>query len=308
MVNFNANFSRNILLRLAAALLLLCVAVAMSYPFIEKLYFENQLTQIGLTINGIIVGLFFLGTAKLAAILLYYVRQERTLAAFLENIKMGDTEPALDLDPDALIVQRVQAMRALGLQHAPINHSALAATLLADLSTRTSFPRFINNILILTGVFGTIVSLSIALIGASNLLQAVGQGGDMGMVVHGMSTALSTTITAIVSYVIFGYFFIKLNDAQSHLLSGIEQTTSLYLMPKYSATSDSLLERVAQLVDALQKTADQMLHAQAGYTEAGQNLRETIADVGSPLRAVSGDLSTLKRIMREGFRLPESGD
>ena len=46
-------------------------------------------------------------------------------------------------------------------------------------------------------------------------------------------TALSTTITAIVCYVFFGYIYQRLPMPRTNLISGIEQVTTTFLMPKF---------------------------------------------------------------------------
>jgi hypothetical protein len=197
-------------------------------------------------------------------------------------------------------------MLSLHRQGAPINHAALASTLVARESTTISLPKFINNILILTGVFGTIVSLSIALVGASNILDTdQQQAGDMGMVIHGMSTALSTTITAIVCYLIYGYFYIKLTDAQTHVLSGVEQVTTVYLLPRYHHTPESIVHEVAGLVRELRGVASEMRSAQSDYADAGSRLHSLVATLEQRVTPVSEDLRSIKRVLRDGFRLPE---
>ena len=70
----------------------------------------------------------------------------------------------------------------------------------------------------------------------------------MGMVIHGMSTALSTTITAIVCYVFFGYMFQRLTDAQTNLISGVEQVTTAFLMPKFQVQTDNVLYEFTGLI------------------------------------------------------------
>ncbi len=304
MIDLKGNFSRGVLIRLAVVLVLLFFVLAFNAEFISRVYFRDQLTATGLIINGSIVALFLLGLGRMAAVLLRYGREEQELVRFVEALEENQYHPVAELEPRSIIGRRYQAILTLSRDSAPINHSALAAALVARESTNISFPKFINNILILTGVFGTIVSLSIALIGASNILgEAPQELGNMGMVIHGMSTALSTTITAIVCFMVYGYFYLKLTDAQTHLLSGVEQVTSLYLLPRYAHSSDNLIQRVSGLVKSLADVAQTMRAVQADYMEAGAQLHSLIAAMNQRVKPMSDDLKAVKGLLREGFRL-----
>ncbi len=196
-------------------------------------------------------------------------------------------------------------MRTIQSANGEINHNALASMLNADEATRFGLIRFINNILILTGVFGTIVSLSIALIGASDLIDSADASlGGMGLVIHGMSTALSTTITAIVSYAVFGYFYIRLGDVQTHCLSGIEQLTSIYLLPRYVKSSDDIVHKMSDLIKSVIVAADRLKQTQDSYRDSAVTLQQTIAANQQQADRFADELKQIRSLLREGFRLP----
>lgn len=304
MVDLSVNYSRRVLIRLVILLLLAVALVYLGLHAIGGIYFGNQLTATGIVINGFIVALFVVGTLKIVLVLAQYQNEEAALKSITDALEEGDYLPESEVSPRRLISQRLAAIRSLSRRSAPIDHSALAATLLASENTRISFARFVNNTLILVGVFGTIVSLSIALVGASNLLSSVESMGGMERVIHGMSTALSTTMTAIVCYLFFGYFFLKLTDAQTRLLSGIEQVTTLHLLPQYAHSSDTMLHEVAGLVSSLQQVVTQMQQAQGDYLAAGQGLREVVSAVNEQVQPLGKNIETIKGVLHEGFRLP----
>lgn len=305
MIQIKTNFSRLVLLRMLIFTGALAAGLYFSRDFIREFYFSNQLTQTGIIINSGILVLFFLGLGKIVLTLLRYTREEAVLSKFLKRAKSDDPYPAAGLSHNSIIYNRYEAMRLLYEQRAPINHSAFAATLLASESTRISFARFINNILILSGVFGTIVSLSIALLGASELFESVENVSNMGLVIHGMSAALSTTMTAIVCYVFFGYFFFKLADAQTRLVSSVEQITTYYLMPKFTTSSDFLSQNINDLVMHLQLAAEGLVAAQQTQDELGSRLTEVVDELGVRVLGMSGDIADVKRLLSQGFRLPE---
>lgn len=304
MVDLSVNYSRRVLLRLVFLLLLAVLAVFFGLKLIGEVYFGSQLTDTGMVINGMILALFVLGTMKVVTVLAQYQNEEVALKRVTDALEEGDYLPESDISPKRLIAQRLAAIRSLSKRNAPIDHSALAATLLASESTRISFARFVNNTLILSGVFGTIVSLSIALVGASNLLSDVQSLSGMEQVIHGMSTALSTTMTAIVCYLFFGYFFIKLTDAQTRLLSAVEQVTSLHLLPQYAHSSDTMLHEVAGLVRSLQQVVTQLQQSQGDYLAVGQGLREMVDQVNRQVTPLGQNVETIKGVLHEGFRIP----
>ena len=304
MIQFRANHSRSVLLQLVIILCGLIAIMLLNRDFLLDLYFKNQATNTGYIVNSIIIGLFLLGLFRMVVILLRYSREESALARFLRNVERDEVRPVDDINPKSIIHRRYASVVEISKQNVAVNHSALASTLLASESTRLSLPRFISNILILTGVFGTIVSLSIALLGASNIIDSADGIGNMSMVIHGMSTALSTTTTAIVCYLIFGYLYLKLTDVQTQLLSGIEQATSLYILPRFTYQTDSMLHEVGKLVKALHHAADSMAQTQTDYAEIGSRLQAITANYNDSIQRLSQDIDEIKQLLKQGFRLP----
>ena len=281
--------------------------VTLNFDLIYPFYFENQLTHTGIYINGAILGLLAIGLGNIFYHLLRYRREEAAIADFVNNVESIKTDLMEGLPADSMVVRRQLAMQSIQRSNGEINHGALAAMLNADEATHFGLIRFINNILILTGVFGTIVSLSIALLGASDLLDSANASlGGMGLVIHGMSTALSTTITAIVSYIVFGYFYTRLNDVQTHCLSGIEQLTTVYLLPRYVKASDDIVHKMSDLIKSVIHATSKLKQTQDTYQDAAVTLQQTLAANQQQTDELANELADIKQILRQGFRLPST--
>ena len=303
MVQHNTNYSRHVLFQFLMLSVLAGFILLINHEFLLNFYIRNQATNTGYIVNGSILGLFLFGIFRIITLLLRYSREENALVRFINNVEVDETLPTERINKKSLIYNRYISVLEISKHNVAVNHSALASTLVATESTRLSLPRFISNILILTGVFGTIISLSIALLGASDIIDSTDGISGMSIVIHGMSTALSTTATAIVCYLFFGYFYMKLTDVQTELLSGIEQATTLYIMPRFTFQTDSMLHEVGSLVKALHEAANLMAKTQVDFAEAGRSLNALTGTNAESLSQLSGDIKDIKTLLREGFRL-----
>ncbi len=278
---------------------------AWNFDVIRPFYFDNQLTDTGIIINSAIVMLLVIGLGNILFHLLRYRREEAAIALFVNNIEALKTDLLEGLPADSVVAKRQTTMRSIQAARGEIDHGALAAMQNADEATRFGLIRFINNILILTGVFGTIVALSIALLGASDLLDSADASlGGMGLVIHGMSTALSTTITAIIAYLVFGYFYTRLADVQTHFLSSVEQLTSIYLLPQFVKTETDIVHQMNDLLEAVVQAADNLRLTQEVYHESALALQQNLAANREQIASLGAEIDGIKRILREGFRLP----
>jgi hypothetical protein len=274
------HYTRNVLIQFLITLVVFFILFYWRIDFFKQVYIENQISTVGWTINGGIVLLFIFGLTRVVLLLLRYMGEEASINRFVSNLAVEE-DPIGHVDQNSIIADRYDTLKMLHRKRASINHSALAATLLATESSYNSVPKFVHNTLILTGVFGTIVSLSIALIGASDMIESSAQLGGINTVIHGMSTALSTTMTAIIAYLFFGYFYLKLTDAQTYLISRVEEVTATHLMPYFELSNDAMLKEYADAVTSAANLVKRFDKAQASYQMAAQQMAESISKLQS---------------------------
>ena len=295
-------YSRKILTQLIVLAAAIIVIGLWQSDFLAEIYLRNQLTHVGWFINGGILVLFLAGIYHIVREFQRLSWEERAISRVLQNLDQGvlATEGA---EAGSLMVRRYLALEDLHRQHAVINHSALAATLVALESSRVSFPKFVHNVLILTGVFGTIVSLSIALLGASDVITSTTEIGGLSMIIHGMSTALSTTMTAIFTYLFFGYFYLRLMDGQTHVVSRIEEATSRILLPRFQIEPEKAAEQLTHIVRTAAALVERLDKSQAGYAEVAEDMRSLLASYRDEMQRNSEGLIEMTQVLREGFRL-----
>lgn len=271
------DYTRNVLVQFAAAMIIFIFIIFWRQDFFTQIYVKNQIGNVGQTINGGIILLFLLGLFLVVKLLVRYMHEEESINRFAHNLtNKGDLLEGVD--DNSMVSHRIKTLQMLHRKRATINHSALAATLVAKESSYNSVPKFVHNTLILTGVFGTIVSLSIALLGASDLIDSA-QINSIGTVIHGMSTALSTTMTAIVAYLFFGYFYLKLTDAQTYLISRVEEITATHLMPHYQLSPEKLQKEYADTVISASNLVKRFDTAQDDYQMSAQDMAQAIAEL-----------------------------
>ncbi|MYB34030.1 MAG: hypothetical protein F4X92_02675 [Gammaproteobacteria bacterium] len=284
------NQTRSILIRMPILLALLVAVCYWQRDILYQIYVENQVNAVGMVVNAGIFILFIGGLLQLVSRFFEYHAQEQYLRLFEDNARLGK-DALMGIRNDSMVATRFRILDKAVRDKVEVDHGALAATLLAEQSSRNSFLKFVHNVLILTGVFGTIISLSLSLIGASELLQidstigdvverSAAQESSLGVMIYGMSTALSTTLTAIVAYLFFGYFFIKLTDIQTYLISNLEQTTAIIMVPRLISRKAQRSELVdeSELINKLDESRKQHQGAAGRLDAIVQELSKRMMD------------------------------
>ena len=303
-MNISRNTARSTLFQIVLFLVLLAAALFWQRNNIADLYLSGEINPVGWLLNGVIIILFLLGMLRIISLLLSYSTEHGILERLVESANDGVNDPTSDLPEDGLAVQRYQFVQDMARQGNPVDQGALASSLSTSEQSRFTLVRYVNSILILLGVFGTVVSLSIALIGASSLLDSPEGANKMGMIIGGMSSALSTTMTAIVCFVIYAYFYLRLNNARAQLLNGIESMTAIHLLPNLMHTESSLLRQVGELTTALNKSTERLTEVQQHFITAADHLNAAVLRQSKSSGISDETLQEFKELLREGFRLP----
>lgn len=310
-------FSGKALIRMVVGLLLVGGIIGWHHQFIKSVYIGEQSTQLGLIINGFILVLFVLGLIKLGQAFFHYSFEERQLKLFSSMVESGDNTAIQKVSPDSIIAKRYDTIKSLYERRVPINHSAMASITVSEESLYQTFPKFVNNILILTGVFGTIISLILALIGASDVLKSSASGEGMWNIIRGMNTALNTTATAIVCFFFFTYFYQKLTDVQTYIFAKVEEIVLTYIIPEFifeeesiHYKTDNLIKELGEIVVELRRGVSFIENSLSGLNAHNvaviEKLNIMISRQEGQLKKTEQStefLKTLSFLLKEGFRL-----
>jgi len=306
-VNIRKSSAKSTLIQVVIFLIIIAALIFWKKNDIANLYTSGEISKTGMIINGIIIALFLLGMFRIVMTLFRYINEHQILLKLVEYLKENAQNPASRLPGDSIAVQRYNAVKWVAQQGSPVNQAAMAASLNASENSHLTVIRFVHSTLILSGVFGTVVSLSMALIGAAGLLNSPEGVKEMGTIISGMSSALSSTVTAIVCFFIFAYFYLRLNDARIQILTYIEDVTSLYLLPRVTQTETGMIHQVATLTQALNDAAAKLLMVEKSFINAGDHLQQAVDDLHKKVNATSMDnnLDEIKVLIRKGFHLSE---
>jgi hypothetical protein len=323
-MNMGKCSAKSTLIQIVATFLVIAGLIFFNISNIEYLYESGEISKTGMIINGIIFALFFVGMLRMVMVLFRYINEHDTLIQLTEYLKANAKDPTARLSRGTLAVNRFNAIKWLSKQGSPVNQEALAASANAHENSRLTIIRFVHSTLILAGVFGTVVSLSMALIGAAGLLNSPEGVKEMGTIISGMSSALSSTITAIVCFFIFAYFYLRLNDSRIQLLTHIEDMTTLYLIPRISHTEEGMIKQVTDLTLALNKAAEKLLMVEDNFIHAGDRLQLAVSDLHGQVNSASindikelldkgvhhgqinsASIEAIKDLIRKGFHLSE---
>jgi hypothetical protein len=273
-------------------------------------------------LNGVILLLFALGVVQLFRGLRHYGREEERLEDFARRRAGGEScAEILGGSGPSLLGDRYHTIKDLFDRGSPIDHGAISAIMVAEESLQQSLPRFVNNVLILTGVFGTVSSLIFALVGASDVLRTAAPESGMGLLLLGMNTALTTTATAIVCYFFFTFFFHRFADLQTAILGRVERMVLVHVVPEFSFEADTVNHQAKLMIEQVRDLVAEVRNGLIDIDGALQRLAESASDRKDQTAALIAHqqaqntrlddalarVADLRDVLVEGFRLQRRG-
>ncbi len=293
------------MLQAGVALALFAALLYWQRAILVEVYWGPLATQLGMVVNGVIGVLFLVALARVFYLLFAYTREGRAIALFEEQVDFGLTEAGIESLSESLIVQRYRVLQQGQSELDRPQQAALSAILLNQEMTRLGLIRLIQSLLILLGVFGTVASLSLALVGASDLLSFPQNGGGISLVVHGMATALSTTMTAIAAYLVLTLIFSRLVASQSSVCQQIELLTLRRLLPLVSREGGNLAHTLALRLKDLNEVAIALAEVQDRLTPHLEAMRHERHVQNEHSKKLMEALQSVDKTLRKGFRLDQ---
>jgi hypothetical protein len=135
------------------------------------------------------------------------------------------------------------------------------------------------------------------------MIQATTEIGSLGRVIHGMSTALSTTMTAILAYLFFGYFYLRLTDTQTHVISRLEDVTATVLLPRFQIQPETVIQDFSDIIRAAAALVKRLDASQAQYAQTASQLNDVLGEYRAEMQRNSDVLADIAQLLRQGFRL-----
>ena len=287
--------------------LLVAVLIALHFEVVAEVYWGPLATEVGWVINGAIMALFLAALLRMSALLRFYFREDRAISAFDEQMDFGLAEGKGESLAGTLVMQRYQALEQGQMEMESPNQSALAGILWNQEAARLGLTRLIQNVLILLGVFGTVVSLSLALIGASELFSSPQDASGITLVVRGMATALSTTMTAIAAYLVLAFVLSRTLAAQAHVCRRIEAMTLSRMLPLFGKAAGGLPENLLHALGELRSLLADLRDTHATMQKQAVNLSEFERARLEHEAALLKQMRQINQALREGFRLRDMG-
>ncbi len=125
---------------------------------------------------------------------------------------------------------------------------------------------------------------------------------------HGMSTALSTTITAIVCYIIFGFANFRTNDAQTRVIATIESITVDHLLPRFHVSQASINGELHELILSLREVVSNMQSAQHSARAVEKQVADGLATHDQRMSGLVLTLRNMESLLQRGFRIDPSDE
>lgn len=272
---------------------------------LAEVYWGPLATKLGMVVNGVIAVLFLVALARVFYLLFDYARENHSLDQFGEQLDFGLTEAGIENLTNSLIVQRYRVMQQSRTELDRPQQAALSAILLSQEMMRLGLIRLIQSVLILLGVFGTVASLSLALVGASDLLAFPQNGGGITLVVHGMATALSTTMTAIAAYLVLTLIFSRLVASQSNVCQQIELLTLRRILPLVTREGGDLAHTLALRLKDLNQMTISLAEVQDRLTPHLDAMRHERHVQSEHNRQLLEVLQKVDQTLKQGFRLDQ---